>query len=117
MNSRTSGRKWFDVVILCAVITCVLRCVPEDVDVKPVGDAVSGAKLFASGDGNNPGCQSCHCPDAGGGCRLSAPNIQGKSYDLIHARTRDLNVTHPGGKFNFSDQDIADIEAYLATLP
>lgn len=92
------------------------NCIPGASDQPLVGDAMRGAALFAEGDGIGPACQSCHCPDASGGCRLSAPNIQGRPYDLIDARTRDPDVAHPGGKFTFTDQDIADIAAFLAVL-
>jgi mono/diheme cytochrome c family protein len=92
------------------------NCTPQTSDEPLVGDTARGAELFAQGDGVGPACQSCHCPDASGGCRLSAPNIQGRPYDLIDARTRDPEVSHPGGKFSFTNQDIADIEAFLASL-
>lgn len=82
----------------------------------PVGDAVHGAVLFDTGDGinPNPGCDTCHCSDGSGGCQLNAPNNQGASYDLIDSKTRDPNAYHPGGKYDFSDQDVADIQAFLA---
>ena len=85
---------------------------------KLVGDAERGAGLFASGDGMNAngGCQNCHCPDASGGCQFDSPNIQGEECQHIDEKTRNPIVSHPGGKFDFSDQDIADIEAFLADL-
>lgn len=91
------------------------NCTPPATDGPLEGDAIRGAQLFAEGDGVGPACQSCHCPDASGGCRLNAPNIQGRSFILIDARIRNPEVSHPGGKFSFTDQDIADIEAFLAS--
>lgn len=79
------------------------------------GDANRGAVLFATSDGIGPACQNCHCPDASGGCRLSAPGLRGVSYVEVNARTRGT-VEHPGGKFDFSDQDLADLVAHLEAL-
>jgi hypothetical protein len=90
------------------------NCSPDVNDPSP-GDIDRGARLFAEGDGIGPSCQSCHCPDAAGGCRLEAPNIQGRSFALIDARTRDPDVFHPGGKFSFTTQDIADLESFLGS--
>lgn len=84
---------------------------------KPTGDAESGAMIFrTTGDGKgiNQVCAACHCPEATGGCGSSAPNVVGQDFETISDRTRDPFVSHPGGKFSFSDQDIADIEAFLA---
>lgn len=83
----------------------------------PVGNADKGATIFrqiGDGTGTTQACASCHCPNATGGCGSGAPNIVGKDFTTISARTRDQNVAHPGGKFSFSDQDVADIEAFLA---
>ncbi len=92
--------------------TTWIGCTPQSA---PTGDTARGATLFAVADGVGPGCQACHCADATGGCLMNAPNIQGKPYETIDARTRG-SVSHPGGKFNLTDQDIADIEAFLASL-
>ncbi|UCD30422.1 MAG: hypothetical protein JSV03_08135 [Planctomycetota bacterium] len=106
----------FSVVVLCVVFIFAAQCLPVNTIERPVGNATNGATLFATGDGQGPGCQSCHCPDASGGCRLSPPNIRGKANDVIDARTRDTSIQHPGGKYSFTDQDVADLEAYLATF-
>lgn len=105
-------------VVAAGLLVSTNGCGPDNENDRPPGDAQRGAVFFAEGDGvsDNPACQSCHCPDATGGCKLSAPNIRGKTYDQIDARTRNENVYHPGGKFQFTNQDIADLEAFLASL-
>lgn len=103
------------VLLGCAGLSLGLRgCVELPPDLQ--GDAENGKILFEDGDGTLPGCQFCHCPDARGGCSsLNAPNIQGKPYETVNDRTRG-SAAHPGGKFNFTDQEVADIVAHLATL-
>ena len=115
---NSSHKLWmFSALVICVIFILAQQCLPVNGVSQPVGDAARGAILFAQGDGEGPGCQSCHCPDASGGCRLSPPNIQGATYDVIDARTRDTSTQHPGGKFDFTDQDVADrlmqIEAIL----
>lgn len=86
----------------------------DPVDVPPPGDlepdAIEGEAIFAA---NN--CAACHCADAAGGCALGAPSLIGIAVE----RLTDILVgdaAHPGGKFGFSAQDLADLEAYLAGL-
>lgn len=74
------------------------------------GDAGAGETLFTAN-----ACGACHCADASGGCALEAPSIQGVSTDLLDSKLRG-NDAHTGGKFGLSDQDIADLGAYLASL-
>lgn len=74
------------------------------------GDAASGEEIFASN-----GCAACHCADAAGGCALSAPSLIGSSADTLDNWLRG-DAAHPGGKFPLSDQDIVDLEAFLASL-
>ena len=61
------------------------------------------------------GCTACHCADAGGGCGLDAPALVGVSGDSLDDRLRG-DTPHPGGKFDFDDQEITDLEAHLASL-
>ena len=72
------------------------------------GDLAAGQTLFTT---NN--CAACHCADASGGCALSAPQIAGVASDAIDARLRG-NASHPL-KVELSDQDLADLQAYLAS--
>ena len=72
------------------------------------GDPTAGQTVSTT---NN--CASCHCADASGGCALSAPPIAGVASDTIDARLRG-DATHPL-KIALSDQDLADLQAYLAS--
>lgn len=71
---------------------------------------LSGEMIFTAN-----GCSACHCADAGGGCGLDAPSLVGVGADMLDARLRG-DTPHPGGKFDFDDQEIADLEAYLDSL-
>ena len=74
------------------------------------GDPAAGEEIFAS---NN--CAPCHCADAAGGCALSAPSLVGVATETLDDRLRG-DVAHPGGKFNLTNQDIVDLQAYLSSL-
>lgn len=102
-------------LLFCVLFSWAGGCTPEQ-GTPITGDATRGETLFAQADGVGPSCQSCHCPDASGGCRLNAPDLRGVNYDTIDQRTRDPSVSHPGGKFSFTDQDLADLAAYLGSL-
>lgn len=74
------------------------------------GDAANGQALFAA---NN--CASCHCADATGGCALGAPSLVGVGTTELDDNLRGESI-HLGGKFPlFTDQDIVDLESYLAS--
>ena len=107
---RASHRAVAISLLVSVVVVC--GCTPQ----KPEGDSARGATIYVEGDGTAFGCANCHCSDATGDCRLSAPDIRGAGYTEIDARTRNSSTYHPGAKFDFTDQDIADLEAYLATL-
>ena len=68
------------------------------------GDAIMGETLFSAN------CAVCHGADASG---VIGPNIQGEGADDVAER-----VSGQGGHttFDLSDQDVADIAAFLATL-
>ena len=73
-----------------------------------IGSALNGKMIFMSN-----GCTSCHCSDAGGGCGVAnAPNLTCVTYQEIDERLRG-GPGHPGGQFDFSDQEIADLQAYF----
>jgi len=93
----------------------------------PVGDASKGAQKYAGT------CASCHGPDATGiaglGKDLTTSDFaQGKSdADLVAfvkvgrstsdpANTTGVDMPAKGGNPALSDQDLADIVAYLRTL-
>lgn len=74
------------------------------------GDPDTGEAIYASNS-----CTPCHCADAAGGCALSAPSLVGVATETLDDRLRG-DVEHPGGKFNLTNQDIVDLQAYLASL-
>lgn len=73
------------------------------------GDAANGQMLYTA---NN--CASCHCADASGGCALSAPSLVGVVVTELDDRLRG-QVSHPGGKFQLTDQELVDLVAFLAS--
>jgi len=74
-----------------------------------VGDPVAGAAVYA-----DSGCAACHCADATGGCALSAPALPGADAITLDDYLRGA-AAHPA-KPALSDQDIADLAAYLDSL-
>lgn len=74
------------------------------------GDPAAGEGVYTSNS-----CAACHCADAGGGCALSAPSLVDVETETLDDRLRG-DVDHPGGKFNFTNQDIVNLQAYLAGL-
>jgi hypothetical protein len=46
----------------------------------------------------------------------AAPDIRGKTYADVDAQVRDPEAQHTGGTFGLSDQDVADIAAFLGSL-
>ena len=73
------------------------------------GDPAAGQTVFRA---NN--CAACHCADASGGCALSAPPILGVTAGTLDSVLRG-GQAHPV-KLELSDQDLADLQAYLASL-
>lgn len=71
-------------------------------------DPTAGQTLYLSN-----ACGACHCPDATGGCALNAPSLIGVSNDTLDSFLRG-SAAHPGGKFSFSNQDIVDLQSFLA---
>lgn len=73
------------------------------------GDASSGEAIFVAN-----GCAGCHCADGAGGCAISAPAVAGSDAAELDSVLRGDHA-HPI-KVDLSDQDVADLEAYLASL-
>ena len=73
------------------------------------GDPAAGQTVFRA---NN--CAACHCAGASGGCALSAPPIVGVTAATLDGVLRG-DASHPA-KVELSDQDLADLQAYLASL-
>jgi mono/diheme cytochrome c family protein len=61
------------------------------------------------------GCAACHCADATGGCALDAPSLVSVDPDIL-AGSLNGDTPHPGGTVDLSDQELADLAAYLASL-
>ncbi len=78
----------------------------DDCDGGPVGVPADGATIFGSI------CFACHASDGSGGI---GPNIQDHSRTVIW-NMLNPPTTHTGGaQTQYDDQDIANIEAFLAT--
>lgn len=74
------------------------------------GDPASGEQIFGAS-----GCGACHCDDASGGCALDAPSLSGVAFDRLDEKLRG-ETAHTGGKFDLNDQDLMDLQAFLAGL-
>jgi cytochrome c2 len=104
-----------------------------------VGDAERGKDIFKNGLGDAPACTACHAVSKGGGftVRLSGPNLQGlgeRAGTRVEGLTAEeylaqsilvpdafvvdgyANIMFPGFAEHFSEQDTADLVAYLLTL-
>ena len=79
-----------------------------DSDGGPLGNPESGTQIFNT---SHP-CSECHDADGSG---FIGPDIQG--YSRVQIRKMLLPpTTHSGGEFlDLTDQDFADIEAFLST--
>jgi len=71
------------------------------------GDAAAGETFFTSN-----GCGGCHGADANGGF---GPSLHGVPADEIFQKLSGA-VSHVGGTFDVTEQDAADVEAYIASL-
>ena len=96
------------------VVALILLCGCQGQE--PTGDPTRGEALYTTSVGAVPSCVLCHCADASGGCRTDAPDIQGESFVQLAVVLRDTISVHSGGMRDLSDQDIADLAAYLASF-
>lgn len=78
------------------------------------GDGTDGVAAGEAIYADN-GCAACHCADAGGGCALDAPSLVNVESDTL-ASFLNGDAPHPGGTVDLSDQELADLAAYLASL-
>ena len=99
-------------LFIVAILTFLCGCQGQ----APTGDATRGEALYTTSVGAIPSCLLCHCADASGGCRMDSPDIRGQSFVQLAAVLRDTVNVHPGGVRNLSDQDIADLAAYLGSF-
>jgi len=80
-----------------------------DCDGGPVGISSNGAVHFQNI------CFGCHNFDGSGGPGFPGPNIRNRGRAFIWNKLLNPDAQHPGGLHpEFSQQDFADIEAYLA---
>jgi len=70
------------------------------------GDAVAGELLYVS-------CAICHCADGVGGCLPGTPGVIGASAESLDEFLRGHDTHVPS---DVTNQEIVDMEAYLATL-
>lgn len=135
-SATALGRTAFDVMLteVANDLADALDCddmPPDDGDNGDDGDDTDDGDDGDGGDGNggddtggvaageaiyaDNGCAACHCADAVGGCALDAPSLVSVESDTL---TSFLNgdAPHPGGTVDLSDQELADLAAYLASL-
>lgn len=74
------------------------------------GDAAAGEMIYVSN-----GCGSCHCADSSGGCALDAPALHDADGGTLDEFLRG-DTPHTGGKYDLTDQEILDLQAYLGGL-
>ena len=88
---------------------------PASKPAAPAGNVANGKKLFVSA-----GCQLCHNGEGQGGGpgpRL-APNPNMLAFDVFSRRVREpANAMPPYTRKALSDQQVADIYAFLQTVP
>ena len=71
-------------------------------------DAANGEKTFKAK------CAACHGPDAAGKPAMKSPSIKGKTADDIK-KVISTSPKHAGLK-SFTDDQVKELAAYLATL-
>ena len=97
---------------------CNANLIPDECDIEsgvsvdcaggPIGDIAAGAMLLSAN------CAGCHNVDGSGGKTWPGPNIRNKTRTMIAAMVYSP-TNHPGGSFDeFSQNDLANLEAYLA---
>ncbi|HPF41757.1 MAG TPA: PQQ-dependent sugar dehydrogenase [Phycisphaerae bacterium] len=88
--------------------SCELAADPSlDCDGGPIGDPAGGQTIISTF------CFGCHNSDGSGGQGFPGPNIRNHSRTFISGFL-PAPTTHPGGAFNFSEQQFADLEAFLS---
>ncbi|MCB9851929.1 MAG: PQQ-dependent sugar dehydrogenase [Phycisphaerales bacterium] len=88
--------------------SCELAGDPSlDCDGGPIGDPAGGQAIIGSI------CFGCHNVDGSGGPGFPGPNIRNKSRTFL-SNFLPPPTDHPGGAFNYSAQQFADLEAFLS---
>ena len=97
---------------------CNANMIPDECDIEDgTSDDCDGGPVGVIAGGDvivNTYCFGCHNTDGSGGQGFPGPNIRNKSR--VELWNKLLPPTdHPGGTFpQFTEQDFADLEAYLA---
>lgn len=78
-----------------------------DCDGGPIGDPAGGQTIISTI------CFGCHNVDGSGGAGFPGPNIRNKSRTFM-SNYLPAPTVHPGGAFNYTPQQFADLEAFLS---
>ncbi len=81
---------------------------PPPDDLMP--DTAAGMAFYAAN-----GCGGCHCDDGSGGCALSAPPLFDVNAETTGAILRG-EQSHPIAPLDISQQELADLESFFASL-
>lgn len=97
-------------LVLIALVASGSQCPSTNLPggISLTGDATNGKALYGAN-----GCAACHCADAVGGCAANAPALMGVTTQKLDDHLRGSEV-HAGGKFTLTDQEISDLQAFLA---
>ena len=105
-------RSRFLLAILAALVIC--RTGAHAQSAPPPGDAVNGKRVYMA-----DGCYQCH-GNVGQGSRPTGPHLAPDPvpYEAFAAQVRHpVNTMPPYTSVVLSDQELADIYAYLLTIP
>jgi len=105
-------RSGFLFAILATWVTCGAGALAQRAP--PAGDAVNGKRVYMA-----DGCYQCH-GSVGQGSRPTGPHLAPNpvSYEAFAAQVRHpVNTMPPYTSVVLSDQELADIYAYLLTIP
>jgi ubiquinol-cytochrome c reductase cytochrome c subunit len=105
-------RSRFLLAILAALVICRTGALAQSAP--PPGDAVNGKRVYMA-----DGCYQCH-GNVGQGSRPTGPHLAPNPvpYEAFAAQVRrPVNTMPPYTSVVLSDQELADIYAYLLTIP
>ncbi|HTC65059.1 MAG TPA: cytochrome c [Candidatus Saccharimonadales bacterium] len=105
----------FFLFIIAVMFSCPGARAQQSADAPPAGNAQNGKKLF-----NTVGCYECHGRQGQGAAQTGAVRIGPPllSFDGFLGMVRKpLNNMPPYSAKAISDQDLADIYAYLKSIP
>jgi mono/diheme cytochrome c family protein len=114
-NRWHAGRRewWIPAVAGLAVVGLALWLRPETATTAVTGDATAGKAVFASA-----GCAGCHTLSAAGATGQVGPNLDAAkpSASLVEERVRSGLGVMPSFSTRLSDQQIADVAAYVSSV-